>query len=110
MSGSVPEVSLFDHDTPIDPYSAYKTLRDQAPVHFEPGFVVYIVTRYDLIREAICDIATPLTLYSSIRTDWRAVTLRELQQAVGSIRRFFLAPVSLDSPPPPPCTRLTTFH
>ena len=58
MSEAQPEVSLFDHDTLVDPYAAYKTLRDQAPVHFEPNFGAYIVTRYDLIREAIRDTAT----------------------------------------------------
>ena len=58
MSEAQPEVSLFDHDTLVDPYAAYKTLRDQAPVHFEPAFGAYVVTRYDLIREAIRDAAT----------------------------------------------------
>ena len=58
MSEAQPEVSLFDHDTLVDPYAAYKTLRDQAPVHFEPNFGAYIVTRYDLIREAIRDTET----------------------------------------------------
>ena len=45
MSQPQPDVSLFDHDTLVDPYAAYKTLRDQAPVHFEPNFGAYIVTR-----------------------------------------------------------------
>ena len=58
MSEAQPEVSLFDHDTLVDPYAAYKTLRDQAPVHFEPNFGAYVVTRYDLIREAIRDTTT----------------------------------------------------
>ena len=58
MSEAQAEVSLFDQATLIDPYAAYKTLRDQAPVHFEPGFGAYVVTRYDLIREAIRDTAT----------------------------------------------------
>ena len=58
MSEAQPEVTLFDHDTLVDPYAAYKTLRDQSPVHFEPAFGAYVVTRYDLIREAIRDTAT----------------------------------------------------
>ena len=58
MNQAEPEVSLFDHDTLVDPYAAYKALRDRAPVHFEPNFGAYIVTRYDLIREAIRDTAT----------------------------------------------------
>ncbi len=58
MSEAAPEVSLFDHDTLIDPYAAYKTLRDRAPVQFEPAFGAYVVTRYDLVRQAIRDTAT----------------------------------------------------
>ena len=58
MSEAQPEVTLFDHDTLVDPYAAYKTLRDQSPVHFEVAFGAYVVTRYDLIREAIRDTAT----------------------------------------------------
>ena len=58
MSEAQPQVTLFDHGTLVDPYAAYKTLRDQSPVHFEPAFGAYIVTRYDLVREAIRDTAT----------------------------------------------------
>ena len=36
-----------------DPYPAYKTLRDTSPVHFEPNFGAWVVTRYDLVREAL---------------------------------------------------------
>ncbi len=55
---NVEDVKLFDIETLIDPYDAYKTLRDQAPVHFVPEVNIHYVTRYDLIREAIRDTAT----------------------------------------------------
>ena len=61
-------VSLSDPATLVDPYPAYRTLRDTAPVHFEPSFGAWIVTRYDLVREALRDTAT----YSSEFGDFLA--------------------------------------
>lgn len=106
MSEAQAEVSLFDQDTLIDPYAAYKTLRDQAPVHFEPGFGAYVVTRYDLIREAIRDTAT----YSSEFGDFLDRARKILfQQAPPDVQRklvelgeqmIFLPPtmLTLDEP------------
>ena len=54
MSDSV-DVALFDPATLIDPYEAYRTLRDEAPVHFVPAMNLHVVTRYDLLREALKD-------------------------------------------------------
>jgi cytochrome P450 len=51
-------VSVFDFDTMKHPYQAYRTLRDADPVHFEPLLNVNVVTRYDLVREAIKDTRT----------------------------------------------------
>ena len=51
-------MSLFDPATLADPYPAYRKLRDTAPVHFEPHVGAWIVTRYDLVREALRDTAT----------------------------------------------------
>lgn len=53
-----PDIRIFDFDTLIDPYDAYKTLRDEAPVYHVPEMNLHFVTRYDLIREAIKDTAT----------------------------------------------------
>lgn len=50
--------SLVDYNTLLNPYAAYKHLRDTAPVKFEPLLSAYVVTRYDLVREAIRDTAT----------------------------------------------------
>jgi cytochrome P450 len=50
--------SLFDTATLIAPYAAYRWLRDHDPVHFEPALGVYVVSRYDLVREAIRDTKT----------------------------------------------------
>jgi cytochrome P450 len=50
--------SLVDYQTLLNPYEAYKQLRDNAPVKFEPLLSAYVVTRYDLVREAIRDTQT----------------------------------------------------
>ncbi len=50
---SVADVQLFSPEALIDPYPAYKTLRDEAPVHFVQEMNLHVVTRYDLLREAI---------------------------------------------------------
>ena len=84
MSRTQPDVSLFDHDTLVDPYAAYKTLRDQAPVHFEPNFGAYIVTRYDLIREAIRDTATYSSEFGDFLDGARKILF---QQAPSDVQR-----------------------
>ncbi|MCY4344390.1 MAG: cytochrome P450 [Gammaproteobacteria bacterium] len=84
MSQPQPDVSLFDHDTLVDPYAAYKTLRDQAPVHFEPNFGAYIVTRYDLIREAIRDTATYSSEFGDFLDGARKILF---QQAPADVQR-----------------------
>ena len=47
------EIELFSPETLINPYSAYKQLRDEAPVCFIKEMNVHVVTRYDLLRDAI---------------------------------------------------------
>ena len=46
-------VQLFSPENMIDPYPAYKQLRDESPVHFMEEMNLHVVTRYDLLREAI---------------------------------------------------------
>lgn len=54
----VANVSLFDPQTLTDPYEAYRLLRDHDPVHFVPGMNLHVITRYDLLRDAIRDTKT----------------------------------------------------
>ena len=56
-------VTLADYKTLLNPYDAYKYLRDHAPVKFEPLLSAYVVTRYDLVREAIRDTETYSSQY-----------------------------------------------
>lgn len=46
-------VQLFSPENLIDPYPAYKQLRDGAPIYFMQEMNLHVVTRYDLLREAI---------------------------------------------------------
>lgn len=46
-------VQLFSPENLIDPYPAYKQLRDEAPIYFMEEMNLHVVTRYDLLREAI---------------------------------------------------------
>lgn len=62
-SNLTPEVQLFATDTLIDPYDAYQTLRDKAPVYFVPELNVHVITRYDLLREATMDTKTYSSKY-----------------------------------------------
>ncbi|MDG2277932.1 MAG: cytochrome P450 [Pseudomonadales bacterium] len=56
-------MSLFAIETLLDPYPAYKEKRDEQPVHFEESMNIHVVTRYDLVREAIRDTATYSSQY-----------------------------------------------
>jgi len=57
-AGILGDVGLFDIPTLIRPYEAYKKLRDEAPVYHVPELDINVVTRYDLVREAIRDTDT----------------------------------------------------
>ena len=55
---STAQLSVFNFDVIKNPYEVYRKLRDEAPVHFEPALNVHVVTRYDLVRQAIKDTDT----------------------------------------------------
>ncbi len=48
-------VRLLDADTQRCPYSAYQTLRDDAPVFLDPDTGYYVVSRYEDIRDILRD-------------------------------------------------------
>ena len=49
------DIQLFDIETLKSPHAAHKRLRDEAPVYFAEELGVHVVTRYDLLREALRD-------------------------------------------------------
>ena len=46
-------VNLFDPETQRCPYDAYKTLRDEAPVYQCPATGMYVITRFDHVRQIL---------------------------------------------------------
>ena len=51
----VNDIQLFDIETLKSPHRAHKRLRDHAPVYFARELGLHVVTRYDLLREALRD-------------------------------------------------------
>ncbi|MBV7265709.1 cytochrome P450 [Erythrobacter ani] len=49
------KIDLFDPATQQCPYDAYKMLRDDAPVYHIPGTDMYVVSRYEHVREVLLD-------------------------------------------------------
>ncbi|MBQ61644.1 MAG: hypothetical protein CMQ19_06160 [Gammaproteobacteria bacterium] len=73
LCSEAPDIQLFDPETMKNPYPAYKKLRDEAPIFYEPGMNVHVVTRYELLREIMKDTET----YSSKFDDF----MENVQQA-----------------------------
>lgn len=70
MKDQAEQINLFDLEVQRCPYDAYKALRDDAPVHNIPGTQMYVVTRYDDVREVLMD---PLRFSSTaLDADMRA--------------------------------------
>ena len=56
MTVSTPtDVNLFDVETQCCPYDAYKTLRDEAPVYQCPATGMYVITRFEDVRQILTD-------------------------------------------------------
>lgn len=54
-SPATADIDLFADDILIDPYPTYATLRDLGAVVYLPANELYVLTRYDAIREALGD-------------------------------------------------------
>ena len=82
-------ISLLDPAILAEPWDTYRLLRDESPVFFDAKLNLHVVTRYDLIREAIKDTAT----FSSRFDEFMArstMTLmagapKETQEALGAV-------------------------
>lgn len=53
-------LDLFDDKVLLDPYPFYSELRDLGGVVHLPANDVYVLTRYDVIRNALGDHAMPV--------------------------------------------------
>lgn len=58
MIESPDDVNFFDPDINDCPYPAYQVLRDQAPVWQDPHTGMFVMTRYEDIRNVLADAAT----------------------------------------------------
>lgn len=52
------DIQLFDIETLKSPHATHRRMRDEAPVYFAQELKVHVVTRYDLLRDAIRDTQT----------------------------------------------------
>ena len=52
------DIKFLDPSTLIDPYAAYQKLRDEAPIFYVEDLNMHMITRYDLVRQAINDTET----------------------------------------------------
>lgn len=52
-SATAASVNLFDPEVQRCPYDAYQQLRDEAPIHHIPGTQMYVISRYDHVREVL---------------------------------------------------------
>ncbi len=52
---TAPQINLFDPQVQQCPYEAYKTLRDEAPIYRIPSTPMFVVSRYDDVREVLMD-------------------------------------------------------
>ena len=52
------EVNFFDSQISECPYGAYKVLREEAPVWKDPISGIYVITRYDDIKDVLIDTET----------------------------------------------------
>ncbi len=76
------DIQLFSFDTLIDPYEAYAQLRDAAPVFHAKELNLHVVTRYDLVREAIKDTRTFSSRYDGFLNASRETVLASAPEDV----------------------------
>ncbi len=73
MAEATEPLTLFDTETLKRPYATYKRLRDEAPVYFSPDLKLHVVTRYDLVREAVRDTETFSSRYDGFLQESRRI-------------------------------------
>ncbi|MBD2843325.1 cytochrome P450 [Erythrobacter rubeus] len=78
-------IDLFDPATQQCPYDAYKALRDEAPVYHIPGTDMYVVSRYEHVREVLMD---PQRFPSSAADSQFRASAGDLDRAHKVMERF----------------------
>lgn len=81
-------VQLFDPATLIEPYTAYGILRSEAPVAYVEELNIHVVTRYDLLREAIRDTKTYSSKFDGFLNESRRIAF---ESATTDVQKKLLA-------------------
>jgi len=82
---NTPVINLFDPALQQCPYEAYKTLRDEAPVYNIPGTPIWVISRYDHVREVLLD---PQRFPSTAKNELMRVTPTDLERGRKVTERF----------------------
>ncbi|MFL0670059.1 MAG: cytochrome P450 [Erythrobacter sp.] len=82
---AAPVINLFDPALQQCPYEAYKTLRDEAPVYNIPGTPIWVISRYDHVREVLLD---PQRFPSTAKNELMRVTPTDLERGRKVAERF----------------------
>ncbi len=98
MSNSVPNVQLFAPETLIEPYEAYQTLRDEAPVYHVPELNLHVITRYDLLRQATMDTKTYSSKYDGFLQESQRIAFAAATPEVQS-ELMRLTEAMIEAPP-----------
>ncbi len=80
-----PSVNLFDPELQQCPYDAYRELRDEAPVYNIPGTDMWVVTRYEHVREVLMD---PQRFPSSAADSQFRASAGDMERAQKVMARF----------------------
>ncbi len=94
----VDEIDIFSTETLIDPWDAYQTLRDEAPVAYQETMGLHVVTRYDLVLEVLRD---PETYSSKFDAVLGAAGAQWIQNAPPDVQAKFMEIVQQMILPPP---------
>ena len=77
------EVNFFDPEISECPYSAYKVLRDQAPVWHDNVSGMFVITRYEDIKEILIDTERFRNARNRTKLNPQAETIKELYKSKG---------------------------
>ncbi|QIQ87614.1 cytochrome P450 [Erythrobacter sp.] len=83
--GSGPQVNLFDPQVQQCPWDAYRTLRDEAPVYRIPGTDIFVVSRYEHVREVLMD---PQRFPSSAKNELMRASPTDIERGRKVAERF----------------------
>ncbi|MBT3427938.1 MAG: cytochrome P450 [Gammaproteobacteria bacterium] len=76
-------MDLFSIENLLDPYPAYKQMRDDvSPVYFDEGMNLHVVTRYDLLREVLKRTDDFSSKFDAFMANTRQAALARLSSSV----------------------------